>query len=240
MRLLCLPPAGAGASTFYPLMALDSDDLEVCPIALPGREDRFNEPLPESITALADSLALQLLPLLDRPFALLGYSMGALLACELIERWAQHGRGRPVALFALAARAPQCSYADDDPLHELEGDAFRAALKRLGGLPDELLEHPEVMDLYEPILRADLRNCAMHPRRDQKIDSPVHVFLGRDDVLVSREEADAWRQLTNGAFSLELLDARHILTGDQLLATGNRIRALLSSGVDGAARTAGS
>ena len=50
-RLFCFPPAGGGASTFYPLMALDSARIEICPVALPGREGRFKESIPDSLPA---------------------------------------------------------------------------------------------------------------------------------------------------------------------------------------------
>ena len=72
-RLFCFPPAGGGASTFYPLMALDSARIEICPVALPGREGRFKEPIPDSLPALATLLAedlSELLGLLDTEFRL--------------------------------------------------------------------------------------------------------------------------------------------------------------------------
>lgn len=226
-RLICLPPAGAGASTFYPLLSLDSAALEVCPVAIPGREDRFGEPLPGSIAALADLLSKQLQPMLDRPYAILGYSMGALLGWELAQRWRTQGERVPDMLFALAARAPHRPYDDDQPLHKLESAAFRDALVRLGGMPAELLEQPEVMEIYEPILRNDLRNCETYVQADSApLDSTIHALVGEQDVLVSVAEAEAWQQHTRGDFQLHRLDAQHILARQELLDIGRRVIAL--------------
>jgi surfactin synthase thioesterase subunit len=223
-RLICLPPAGASASTFYPLLDLDSTMLEICPVALPGREDRFAELLPDSIDALADLLAKQLRPLLDRPYAILGYSMGALLGWELAKRWRDSGERQPDTLFALAARAPHRPYGDKQPLHKLDSQAFRNALVKLGGMPAELLQQPEVMAIYEPVLRNDLRNCETHPQRPAAaLDCPIHALVGVRDALVSVAAAEAWRQHTARNFQLHLLDSQHILTRDQVLRAGRKI-----------------
>ena len=223
-RLICLPPSGAGASAFYPLLDLDSATLEICPVALPGRESRYAEPLPESIDALADLLAEQLRPLLDRPYAILGYSMGALLGWEIALRWRDSGERQPDMMFALAARAPHRPYGDPQPLHELDSPAFRKSLVRLGGMPAELLDQPEAMELFEPILRSDLRNCETYLHHTATaLDGAIHALVGDQDALVSIAEAKAWRQHTLGDFQLHLLDSRHILTRDELLSTGRKI-----------------
>ncbi|MEM7543835.1 MAG: thioesterase domain-containing protein [Pseudomonadota bacterium] len=161
-RLFCLPSAGGGATAFMPLLTLDDETTEICPVALPAREHRFSEPLPKSMNNLADQMATELSPLLDRPYAILGYSMGALLGCELIRRWREAGCAEPEMFIALAARAPHLPLEDRPPLHHLEGDDFREALIELGGTPRELLDNREAMSLFEPILRGDLKNCETH------------------------------------------------------------------------------
>lgn len=222
--MLCLPPAGAGASAFYPLLTLDSPILEICPIALPGREDRFGEAMPRSIGELADMLLEELRPVLDRRYAVLGYSMGALLAWELAKRWRGTEERQPEFVIALAARAPHRPYGDTEPLHTLESAAFVDALATLGGMPAELLAQPEAMEIYEPIIRNDLRNCETYAEPlTSSLQCPVHALVGDRDALVPRDDAEAWGQTTTGPFQLHMLAAKHILTRDELIATGRQI-----------------
>src|SRR5690242_2395400 len=84
VRLLLLPNAGAGASTFRAWTAPES--VQLLPIQLPGREDRLFEPPYAHLSDLVPALAAALEPWLDLPFAIYGHSMGALIAFELT-RW---------------------------------------------------------------------------------------------------------------------------------------------------------
>src|SRR5882724_4560308 len=79
LRLFCLAHAGSGASLFRHWCRPFAPRVEVCPVQLPGRENRLGEQalasLPELIDRLTDALAGQL----DRRFAIFGHSMGALI-----------------------------------------------------------------------------------------------------------------------------------------------------------------
>ena len=60
-------------------------DVELCGVQMPGREGRLSEPpitdWEEVIVRLTDGL----MPLLDRPVAFFGHSLGAVLAFELAQ-----------------------------------------------------------------------------------------------------------------------------------------------------------
>ncbi|MEM7386477.1 MAG: thioesterase domain-containing protein [Verrucomicrobiota bacterium] len=123
IRLFCLPPAGAGASLYFQIMSLDSPAINICPIALPGREARLSEPLPDSIPSLAEQLAHELKEYSEEPYAIFGYSMGGLLGYEMIQRWKAWGRPGPMAFFPLAARPPHQSFKRQ--LHNLEPESCK-------------------------------------------------------------------------------------------------------------------
>jgi surfactin synthase thioesterase subunit len=211
-RLLCLPPAGAGASLFFPWLDTAPADIEVCPVSLPGREDRLREPLPASIAALADALAETLAPSLDLPYAVLGYSMGALLGYELLQRWQARGLRQPDLFIALAARAPGVPFSRETPLHTLDRDAFRKTLADLGGTPPELLANEDAMALFEPILRNDLRISEDYAgARGWRMDCPVLGLYGRRDTLLGESDVSAWRDCTSARFDLQTMDEPHML-----------------------------
>jgi surfactin synthase thioesterase subunit len=78
----------------------------VCAIQLPGREDRFREPPYDDLETLLDAFEAVILPLTDRPFALLGVSMGAILQFELARRFRKRFGREPFHVFVAAAAAP--------------------------------------------------------------------------------------------------------------------------------------
>ncbi|MGH8967293.1 MAG: thioesterase II family protein [Actinomycetes bacterium] len=52
LRLICLPPAGGGASRYRDWPAHFPDDVEIVSVQLPGRENRFHESPIESMEQL--------------------------------------------------------------------------------------------------------------------------------------------------------------------------------------------
>ncbi len=57
-RLFCFPYAGGGASAYHTWQASFSSEIEICPVQLPGRENRITErpfdELPLLVQAIAD------------------------------------------------------------------------------------------------------------------------------------------------------------------------------------------
>ena len=78
LRLFCLPHSGASASVYARWRRVLPDWLQVCPLELPGRGRRMDEPLQRDIKALAAQLADEISRDLDGPYALFGHSLGGL------------------------------------------------------------------------------------------------------------------------------------------------------------------
>ncbi len=208
LRLFCFPYAGGGASVYRRWPAGLPASVEVCGLRLPGHEGRFREPAFTRLTPLVDALAEALLPALDRPFAFFGHSMGALIAFELARRLHRDGRPTPRHLFLSARAAPQLHRPD--PCHNLPEPLFREHLRRLGGTPPEVLEHPELMKLLLPMLRADFAVCETYVHQpDEPLGCPITAFGGLDDPLPRREQLEGWRAHTRAGFRLHMLPGNH-------------------------------
>jgi medium-chain acyl-[acyl-carrier-protein] hydrolase len=82
LRLFCFPYAG-GNTLSYRQWSTHLLNLEVILIQLPGRERRLSEPPFTDLNTLVETLATEILPYDDRPFAFFGHSMGGLIAFEL-------------------------------------------------------------------------------------------------------------------------------------------------------------
>lgn len=158
-RLICLPPAGAGPSLFRSWVQNSESIFDVVPVALPGREAHFTKPLPHDIQSLADHVANEITGLLQAPYALFGYSMGAVVAYELLRHLSLRRLPLPDAFYILGSNAPDRVLEGREPIHSMTSEDFHQSLVEIGGTPDEILRDREAMALFEPVLRNDFRIC---------------------------------------------------------------------------------
>nr|QEO73761.1 thioesterase [uncultured bacterium] len=218
-RLFCFPHAGGGALTYRTWPEALPAEVEVRPIHLPGRESRIGEPAFDNLGALVDALVPELLPLLDRPFAFFGHSMGAMIGFEVARRLRAKRLAGPRQMFVSGRRAPQLPAKDERRTFDLPKDEFVEELGRLNGTPREVLEHPELLELILPILRADFSVCQTYSYvPGEPLDIPITVLGGSEDSDVSRAGLEAWREQTSGAFKL------HMLPGDHFFINSARAR----------------
>jgi surfactin synthase thioesterase subunit len=208
LRLICLPPAGGGASRYRDWSAHLPDDVEVVSVQLPGRENRFAEPAIESMEQLVGPLLAGLAGYLIPPFALFGHSMGALIAFALAHRMRQRGMA-PVVLFASGCRAPHLP-SRSPAWHTLPDREFLAVIRGLGGIPPELLAERQFLDAMLPTLRSDCTLIETYLARPQTpLSCPVSVFGGLRDGEVPPEDLQAWSHHTTGPFRVHLLPGDH-------------------------------
>jgi medium-chain acyl-[acyl-carrier-protein] hydrolase len=209
VRLFCFPYAGGGASVYRDWAdTLAPSGIDVVAVQLPGREDRFCEPAFSRIEPLCEAVIQRLQPLLDRPFALFGHSMGAIIAYELARRFEEAGP-KVTHLIVSGQRAPQVSLGRP-VCFDLPTEAFHARLRELNGTPEAVLRDPEMMSLFSPLLRSDFELCETYPREQRPpLDCPITVLGGRDDSETDRAHLEAWRTSTRGAFRLEWLAGDH-------------------------------
>jgi medium-chain acyl-[acyl-carrier-protein] hydrolase len=161
------------------------------------------------LAPLVQALAQALAPLLDKPFAFFGHSLGALIAFELARHLRRQSGVWPIRLFVSADRAPQIP-ARDRPMHALPEDEFLGELRRLNGIPEKVLEHADVMKIMLPILRADLAVYETYVYSTElALPCFISGFGGLHDQRVSRGDLEAWRDQTSATFSLKMFPGDH-------------------------------
>src|SRR5690242_17685857 len=92
IQLFCFPHAGGGAQLFRGWQVLAPPGVGVTGVRMPGREERFREPVidewPDALATLIEGIE----PELSRgPYVFFGHSLGARLAYELIHRLSAEG-----------------------------------------------------------------------------------------------------------------------------------------------------
>jgi surfactin synthase thioesterase subunit len=214
LRLFCFHYAGGGASVFRDWQGIVPAEIEICPVQLPGRESRLRDPALTRVEPLIDNLTRVLEPFLDLPFAFFGHSMGAILSHELALRLRALEKPLPAHLLLSARRAPHRP-EKDKPIHDLPEEEFKQELRELDGTPEAVLEHPELMELLSPVLRADFAVCETHEHQAQEpLTLPISVFGGLGDEKVDRQDLEAWRQYTTGSFKLRMFAGNHFFLQD--------------------------
>jgi len=218
-RLFCLPHSGSGASQFSSCQKFLPLVLDLCPIQLPGRENRLRETPWTQVQPIAKALATEMKPYLDRPYILYGYSFGALVAFELARELRRQKSALPVSLYVLARPAPHLPQTKS-PLHELPDHRLVGEVsRRFNGMPSALLQDQELISLLLPALRADLTALETYVYQEEKpLDCPIRAFGGTLDATASETELHGWRQHTSGSFELRLFQANHFFIRSNLSA----------------------
>ena len=215
LRLFCFPHAGGGASAFHTWSRALPATVAVCPVRLPGRESRASEPALTTMRGLVEALTEAIAPLVDEPFAFYGHSMGAVVGFELIRSLRACRRPLPAALFVSGARAPQYRLRHAPPPEPSEAD-FLAELRRLEGVPAEVLDHPELLRLILPVLRADAalyRNYVF--AEEAPLTCPIRAYGGLADPNIRREHLEGWARQTTSSFELRLFPGGHFFVNTE-------------------------
>ncbi|QCB94987.1 thioesterase II family protein [Cellulomonas shaoxiangyii] len=220
LRLYCLPYAGGSGRVFADWGPDLAPRVDVVPLELPGRGSRLREePLDRLEPVVRDVVGSVLRDRVAHgpaPFAVLGYSYGAVLAFELA-RALEHAHGlRPEHLVVAAMRGPRWP-GPVVQVAQLSPERFRHRLARLNGTPRELLDDLGFMALMEPVLRADFAVADSYLWRDGPgVGCPVTALGGTADRSVTAAALDAWAAATTGPFR------RHLLPGDHFFLRPSR------------------
>ena len=201
VRCFCFHYAGGGSQMYRAWVDHLPKRMDLYSILLPGRERRTHEPLMTECHEIVEAMIPELLPLLDKPYVFFGYSMGALVAWALAKKIQNIGYVLPRHLFIAASRAP-CMRKGEEKLYDLPSEQFIVKLTALGGIPEEILANHEIMDMYLPLLRADLTVADTYTPQDdeEQIDCPIDAFGGIGDMAITSKEIEGWKSHTRSSF----------------------------------------
>jgi surfactin synthase thioesterase subunit/glycosyltransferase involved in cell wall biosynthesis len=199
-RLFCFPHAGGGTRVYR---RWSIEGVDVCPVLLPGRENRAGETAIDNMPELVEALSVAIRPYTREPFAFFGHSMGAGIAFELA-RALEH---KPRVLIVSGARGPQ--YREN--LQPRPEPSDEELLQQLSGLGTDRA----TLEAALPLLRADTRlyrNYRFLPAPPLSV--PIAAYGGADDPNVRREHLEDWRMLTTGAFVMREFPGGHFYIED--------------------------
>lgn len=228
LRLLCVPYGGGSTLVFQGWQAFFPDDVEVCPVSLPGRGDRLGEPLVPDVYQLVDDLEEEVLRSVDTPFVLYGHSFGALIGYLLGLRLQARGltslrhlcvgafsspggRGNPFQLECLAeiAAAGYPGMPSTEDIQALDTDDLRrlAAILRF---PLRPAMDRSFLRMALPVLVNDIRLVGSFRHEDAvPLDVPITAVHGSGDDRVEEQQMRDWKRWTTRDLDFHVLDGDH-------------------------------
>lgn len=222
VRLFCFTYAGASAQSFITWNSYVPEFIEVTGFELPAHGRRLVESPPcktsqEAAKYIADTLE----PVLDRPYALFGHCLGAVLAYEATRILKERGVLQPVHLFASGARGPHCGIPIGDVMN-MNDEQFIEHFNKVYGASMDILRNPQLGPLVLPVVKADAYMTQEYRYSPgAPVDYDVTAIAGKDDVDVDLGQMEAWNQHTTGKVTTRFYPGNHFFfleRGPQMLA----------------------
>ena len=214
-NLICFPHAGGSKFSYNRFVDVAPGDLTVIPIELPGRGARIHEDLIHDTPGMVDDVFNQIKGkvMTDVPYALYGHSMGALVGYLVTRRIAQERMPMPIHLFFSGAKPPS-TIEDEPPVHLFKREELIDELRKLGGIPDRILNNEKLIHFLEPIVRADFRVIRTYQhQRGLPFDLPLTVIIGTRENI-SAPQAQLWQQETSKKIELKFFEGDHFFIFD--------------------------
>jgi surfactin synthase thioesterase subunit len=188
---------------------------------LPGRNYRLQENLTFDIQEIInDAYNTLKIHLKDGSFVFIGMSMGALISFLLTQKLQKENKKLPKHIF-LASRKSIEQYEKNELVADATSEKFWEAVKYFGANIDALIEHQELKDFYEPIIRNDFLCLELFNRNYKayttpKLDVPISVLYGKEDKSIDEVGAFSWQEYCNIPIQIKAFEGGHFFLYNNL------------------------
>ena len=203
VRLICAHHAGGSAQYFAEWPDALPPEIEVIGLNLPGRGNRRNEPFVRDTARVVTAVCDDLGPYFDKPYAMFGDSIGALLSFEIIRELRRRGDPLPLRLFASGMVAPHIVWWNpDEPLHLMtDADLFNGLVRDAGMLDEAALKNADLREVMTPVLQADLQIAETYRFQEEPpLNLPITASRGDEDILLTPAQLQGWSSHTDQGF----------------------------------------
>ncbi|MCP4156644.1 MAG: thioesterase [bacterium] len=216
VKLFCFPYAGGSASAYNRWKPLLERAIELRPVELAARGRRMREANYASIDGAVDDVYNIICNDLDGPYAFFGHSMGSMIAFELAYKIREKGHPGPLHIFFSGRGAPDMPRHDKKQFHDLPDEQFKKDILELGGTPKEFFEHPELLEVFLPLLKGDfmLTETYCHREREKPLECNITALSGKQDEYTI-EDIDAWKKHTALNSDIHFFEGTHFFIHEE-------------------------
>jgi surfactin synthase thioesterase subunit len=158
----------------------------------PGHGERFSETLLSDIHQIAHETFESNKEKFTGDFAFFGVSMGTLVSFIVAQKLMAENLSMPKHFFAASRKCPASHRTHPKAAH-LDSDDFWRVIANYGGCPPALIEHVELREVYEPIIRADFKALEDYEHLNYpKLKVPATILFGKEDHF-KKEELLSWQ-----------------------------------------------
>ena len=210
MRLFCFPFIGGSGSFFSGLEPYLEPDIELVKLEYAGHMTRRHEPFYRDFDELAADMYGQIKGQAGgEPYALFGYSMGAIAAGEVTKLILVKGEISPPVHVFLASHGPRPILDRPENDEQDTDETVKRWTVRFGGLPEKLINSATFWRIYLPIYRADYALLMRYDygRLDYETRIPATVLFSPADI--PRENVEKWRRIFTGECRVLEFDGGH-------------------------------
>ena len=232
----CFGHAGGAAGSYLDWARLTAgQDVEICPVELPGHGSRLGEAQLSEADAVLDLLAEVLFEHRSGPpFALFGHSMGGAIAYALAARLQRAAGPAPAGLIVSGVRPPG-SPELSPRMMDLSDEDLLSTLTDLEGTPREILDNPEMVEFVLHRLRTDLTLLESVERTPVEVlDCPIDALSGTGDEIASPDVMLGWAAMTSGEFQSHTFTGGHFYLNHFRTALLSQVRAAVLRYLEGA------
>ncbi len=214
-NLFCLPFAGGNSYSYREFENYTAGFINVIPVDIPGHGKFIGQPLLTNTSDMVDNVFNQIRELLDQPYAIYGHSMGTLLGYLLSIKIIKEKTPEPVHLFFSGRYAPSIESREKN-FHLLPREEFIKKVMAYGGIPKQVAQEKDLMDLFVPIMKADFQATSTYKHEEaEPFDIPVKVMIGHNDNA-TYDEAMRWQEVTTRKISVMQFPGGHFFIFDHM------------------------
>ena len=142
----------------------------------------------------------------EEDYVLYGHSMGALVAFLVCHNLKEMGCKLPKKLI-LSGRKPPSSLRDN-PISHLPDEIFWKEIVKMGGIPNEINNYPELIYYYLPLLKYDFKLIEnYYYKKKDKLKIPFDIFFGSNESTI--EVMAGWKNETVKTVNIRQLEGDH-------------------------------
>lgn len=209
MQLFILPYAGGSIAAFKRLTDLIDNRIDVVTVEYAGRGTRAKDAIASSIWELLDDAIAYCRERRnpDVPYSVMGYSMGSVLAYEMVARKALEGELRH--LFISAEVSPKDRSLELRKVKDPTEERILERARSLGGLDERMLQNQRFADIYIKPMLSDYRLFFEYRfgNYNEKINVDTTFFYCEKDTALT--DVEKWNELIDGQFDFHELGENH-------------------------------